>query len=243
MKKNGFSLAEVLITMAIIAISAAMLTPAYINLKPDRYKYKVLNCYKALNEITEDLLGNSDLYFQSPAPEDNENFPENYYISINNGVQIVNPETEFGCLGLACTQRTALPEEHPLYHSNQVRFSNVWKYPNLLVESMQLDSMELCNNPGDYAAGISSNQIKWRITINRFDTNQYSSKTTYNVVVDMNRDEGPNRFYGQNGEKHPDRFKFIVDTSGDITGGDPLTQQYLRNMTNIRKESDYEAIQ
>ncbi len=247
MKKSGFSLAEVLITMAIIAISASMLIPAYINLKPDRYKFKVLNCYKALNEVTEDLISNRDLYFQSPTPE---TIPANYSIHIDpsnpNSPEIVNPDTVYGCLGLACMQKpNTCNSNHPLYGFCNSRYQRPAKYPNLLIDFLQLEEKSycsgFCNSTQNSASGISSNRIKW--IINSPNATSPISEVTYRVIVDMNRDDTPNKYYGQNGEKHPDRFVFIVNSGGDIVGGDDLTKQYLRNMTNIRKEDDYNAAQ
>lgn len=248
MKKSGFSLAEVLITMAVIAISASMLIPAYINLKPDKYKFKVLNCYKALNEVTEDLLGNSDLYYQSPAPE---TLPDDYYIHINpsdpNSPEIVNPNKVYNCQGLACMQmpNTCEPDNHPLHEFCDNHYRRPAKYPNLLVDFLQLEEKHhcngFCNSAQNSASGISSNRIKWII----YSPNASSpiSQVAYRVTVDMNRDDSPNCSYNSSNCKHPDRFVFMVDSGGDITGFDELTKQYLRNMTNIRKESDYEAVQ
>lgn len=62
MKKRGFTLAEVLVTIAIIAVAAATLAPIYLKAKPDQYKFKVIRCYNMINDANERLLDNPYLY-------------------------------------------------------------------------------------------------------------------------------------------------------------------------------------
>ena len=62
MKKHGFTLAEILITLGIIAIAAASLAPIYLKAKPDKYKFKLINCYNKLNDATERLVTNPYIY-------------------------------------------------------------------------------------------------------------------------------------------------------------------------------------
>lgn len=243
MRKSGFSLAEVLITTAIVAISAAMLIPTYMNVKPDRYKLKVLNCYKALNKVTEDLISNPDLYFRTPIPED---VSDDWYTANNiyvNNTNILNPNTEWGCNGLACTQQTNLPNGHPFLDNNFTNsdYSDVCKYPNLLLQAMELSNIEKCSSSNRTASGISSNRISWEITPEGNNENQYWSGRTYRVMVDVDSKNNVNHSYDDS-HTHPDQFVFRVDTGGDITGVDALTQQYLRNMTNIRKQDDIDAM-
>jgi len=243
MRKSGFSLAEVLITMAIIAISASLLVPTYMNVKPDKYKLKVLNCYKALNKVTEDLISNPDLYFRTPIPEDaSDDWYIAYNIYVNNN--ILNPNTEWGCNGLGCTQQTRLPNGHSFLDNNfsNSDYSDVCKYPNLLLQAMEMDNVHKCNSSDRTARGISSNRISWEITPVGNNTNPYWSQRTYTVRVDVDSKNNYNHSYDST-HTHPDQFVFTVDTGGDITGVDPLTQQYLRNMTNIEKQVDYSAVQ
>ena len=62
MKKRGFTLAEVLVTIAIIAVAAATLAPIYLKAKPDQYKFKVIRCYNMINDANGRLLDNPYLY-------------------------------------------------------------------------------------------------------------------------------------------------------------------------------------
>ncbi len=65
MIKKGFTLQETLITLAVIGIVAALTIPAIVKLKPSDIKTKYLKAYNTLTNVTEDLLGDSSLYWQT----------------------------------------------------------------------------------------------------------------------------------------------------------------------------------
>ena len=71
--KKGFTLAELLITMGIIGVIAAILAPAIGNLMPDSNKGKVLKVYNALTkeDITHGLkiVGTGTIDFDGNAGE------------------------------------------------------------------------------------------------------------------------------------------------------------------------------
>ena len=62
MKKKGFTLAELLITMGIIGIVAAIIAPSLANLKPDSDKAKVLKVYNTISKLNEEMLNDPSLY-------------------------------------------------------------------------------------------------------------------------------------------------------------------------------------
>ena len=66
MKKHGFTLAELIITLSIIGIAAALLVPALSNLVPDKNKIEVIK-YKALIENTINEMLN-DPQLNNPVP-------------------------------------------------------------------------------------------------------------------------------------------------------------------------------
>ena len=62
MKKFGFTMAEVLISMTIIGLVAALTAPTLINLMPNKDKVQTIKYQKMISEINADLLNNRTLY-------------------------------------------------------------------------------------------------------------------------------------------------------------------------------------
>lgn len=118
MKKHGFSLAELLVALGIIAVGASIMMPIFLNARPDRYKFRVINCYNMASEATDALLSNPEIYYRDP------NDPNDT------------------CTGLACTiinssADIALPANTPA----------ACKYPLLMKELLRLgDSSTTCTN-------------------------------------------------------------------------------------------------
>lgn len=64
MRKNGFTLAEVLITLGIIGVASALLTPIVSNAIPDKNKTKVINLYQIIASNTDAFLNNNSIYYK-----------------------------------------------------------------------------------------------------------------------------------------------------------------------------------
>lgn len=69
MKKLGFTMAELLVTLAIVAIAAAITAPIIDNIIPDKNKAKVLKVYKTLSEINNEILNDPSLYMSDGSCE------------------------------------------------------------------------------------------------------------------------------------------------------------------------------
>ena len=99
MKKNGFTLAELMVTIGIIGIVAAITIPLMSNIMPNKEKLMVLKYYTTLNNITKELLDDPALY-----PGDSD---------IN------------ACLGFNCTGKT-LVEVNGYYASGSSKFASLF---------------------------------------------------------------------------------------------------------------------
>jgi len=62
MKKSGFTLVEVLLSLAIIGVIAAVAASSLVSLRPDRYKMRVIKCKNILERVNEELLENPSIY-------------------------------------------------------------------------------------------------------------------------------------------------------------------------------------
>ena len=61
--KRGFTLTEVLVTLGVIGVIAAIMAPMVSNLIPDKNKGMVIKYYKIITDTNTDLLGNISLYY------------------------------------------------------------------------------------------------------------------------------------------------------------------------------------
>ncbi len=91
MKKSGFTMAELIISLTIIGVAAALVLPQITNMAPDKYKVRVLNAYNDLYAATENLLNvNRMLYIEK----------DDSGIEVNGEIY---PDGIPDCVGLQCT--------------------------------------------------------------------------------------------------------------------------------------------
>ena len=113
MKKRGFTLSEIIITLGIIGVVAAITTPMLTGLMPDKNKVQVLKVHKTISDITKDLLKDPSLY---------RNVKCNSFDANN----------EVICYGLAYAE---MPIVEPY---DNVKYTSYGKYPMLLSSRMEL---------------------------------------------------------------------------------------------------------
>ena len=228
MKKRGFTLAEILITLGIIAVASAILAPAIMNMRPDRYKFKVLECYKVINDATEAMLSNPEIYYRKPI---DSNTPTNAFLA--NGT--LNPNTQYGCNGLRCNEKPTLSQ------FNDNKYSGVCKYPNLIADFLKLENITYCNNSSTscIATGHRADNTDWTIS---FVSPQAGGRWRIDVDVDLSANSSNCTYQNTDNNKclSPDTFSFTINSNGDISGLDQLTRVYLSNMANTDKSADFE---
>ena len=83
MKKQGFSLSEVIVALGIVGVVAAISMPLVSGIIPDKNKIAVLKYYRMISGINEQLL-NTPAYYWKPSGKN--------------------------CVGFGCTQKVLIPE-------------------------------------------------------------------------------------------------------------------------------------
>lgn len=72
MKKNGFTLVEVLLALAIVGVVAAVTAPVLVGLMPDKRKVEVLKLRKVVLDINQELMTDRSLYMEGFGRNGNE---------------------------------------------------------------------------------------------------------------------------------------------------------------------------
>ncbi len=216
MKKFGFTLSEIIITLGIIGIVAAITAPMIDGIMPDKNKAMVLKYYKIINDITTELLNNPAIYRNVNC--DNTGGPE--------GI----------CRGLGFTNRPLVAP----YKDNE-KYSGINKYGYLLASKLEL-AVDAHESDGQVVF-TTTDGLEWFVKNfaggNIIYTDDFG--LDYRIIIDVNEAEAPNSIYSNNmASKTPDRFSFDVSYNGKVTGYDPLTKAYLENPYKLNdKKKDY----
>lgn len=229
MKKNGFTLAEILITLSIIGIAAAIAAPSITRAIPDKYKPKVLKTYQTISNITSDLLANDNLYFKKDIDPTNPPADSDYN---TNGT--FKTTSAYGCKGLNCTEK---PRSGSGYNTDD--YKGICKYPNLVAAALSVGTPTKCTDSSKFSNFKTSDGTTMKIE---------AAGTTvaggYLVEIDIDQStNGKDCVYNKTSCKNPDKYRFHVDSDGNITADstDHLTEVYLEHMTRVDKKADFDA--
>ena len=110
MFKRGFTLQELLITIGVIGIVAAICAPAVVNIVPDKTKTIYMKAYTTLSNLTNEILNDSTLYYTTYDASGNPN-----------------------CEGMRCS-------DNPFgaFYNSQDYYVGATKYPAILASKMNL---------------------------------------------------------------------------------------------------------
>ena len=217
MKKFGFTLAEVLITMGIVGIVAAIALPSLNKAIPDSNKAKVLKAYNTITNINQKLLNDPRLYPGSADCNVRER-------------------------GISCN---ALPIEwidlvRERYHNDALTgvisnnaFIRMRKYINLFAMNLEVPNVPVNRNL--FANSVNSGHfmtedgLLWTVWCDH----AINPPVGYRITIDTNArstddNPDPNSPF-DNDHQNPDQFQFWVDQFGRVSANDPMTWAYLQN--------------
>ena len=222
MKKLGFTLTEILITMSIVGIVAAISLPALNRAIPDSNKAKVLKAYNTITNINQKLLNDPRLY---PGEADCD-------VHVNG----------FRCVGVPIEWRNLVTER---YHNNALdgaitnnAFRNMRKYINLFAMNLEISnipiSRNLFANSTNAANFFTEDGLQWF-----FLTEPHLGATiSYTITIDTKTTDDDCTYDTCTSPEKADRFRFLVDQFGQVTGDDPLTKAYLANPNKLNSKTE-----
>ena len=217
MKKQGFTLAEFLMTLGIIGVIVAFLAPAINSAMPDGNKTLYLKTYDTLSETIKSLVSNSQIYTVC----DNEN-------NVN------------------CSANPLLNVQRPIMSplNQDARYQGQAKLCNLLALSFGVttDNTSCAAGAYNYADNtfknnlsyITKNGMQWKVVQQVYSIADGNAQYQTDIYVDVNGNKGNNCLYSNDCQK-PDIFKFMVAASGEVVPADPMGRKYLETRNSLLK--------
>lgn len=229
--KKAFTLAEVLITIAIIGIVSAITLPVINNLMPDKNKTLYLKTYDTISNTIKELAANSKLYPICKDPDQEDS--------------------------IFCQAHPLFNTMNPLVapFKDNPKYSSFGKLCNLLAFSLGVDEDEVsCQNGADiYVFDLASvdqkfndkksfttsNGMQWWVHQDVLIGNLATPAAAFeaNIYVDINGDSEPNCIYNEDSCTSPDRFMFMVAANGSVYPADPMGKKYIETRNSLTKRS------
>ena len=231
MYKKGFTLAEVLITVGLIGVLAVIALPAIFGNKPNELKTKYLKCYNTLVTLTDDILGNSELYYK-----DYQRNQAGEILLTNGAPTDLCPNG-----GLSCISSNRIQNQDQVRYGLLVQgYQTIDKFPRIFASHLDVQQ-----NPGMTCAATASGR-RCSFTTTDGTAWQFDSALNNNLlttVVTIDLDPSVNNAMGNNtfaqNQNNPDQFTFRIDNDGQVTATDELGQEFLKNqngMHNFKEE-------
>ena len=219
MKKLGYTLAELLITLGIIGGISALIIPAIVSSMPDENKTMYLKTYDTLSETIQALASNSQIY---PVCDENNNINCVEHPLLNSHLPLVSPLKD------------------------DARYSNKVKLCNLLALGFGVSTGNTACSTSTYNYADSTfrnslsftttNGMQWRVVPQEYDVSNNRANFQTDIYVDINGNKGDNCMYSNNCKK-PDRFKFMVAANGEVVPADPMGRRYIATRKSLLKKN------
>lgn len=214
MKKKGYTLAEALVSMAIVGVLAALLLPLTNKFRPDSNKITYLKTYDSLVQILQEAASNTELY-----PLMRNVF--NGTISYTNAPFYNTAQVNIG--------------------DNYVSGRGNSKLCTILAYSFGQENNAVCNGIRQYTDANFANNISFT-TNQGVQFSIFSNISNVlggfafdtRIAIDVNGEDTPNCMYAAGSCDRPDRFLFYVSANGHLEPADQMGQAYLRTRANSR---------
>ena len=217
MKKFGFTLAELLVAIGIIAIIAAATAPMLDRIVPDKNKAKVLKVYKTVSDINADLLSDPSLYMM-----DNNAEP---------------------CVGIECTDLPTNPQYSDAHYSGTSKYCYLLADKlNLATDINEIPPRNAMGLANSRVTFDTTDGLHWEVFCSAIRQRRPIVRNVPNSCGFTIRTNDENECqYGTCNSDNYNTFGFDIKNSGRLEGGDGLTRAYLANPTKLNdKKADLE---
>ena len=219
MKKQGYTLAEVLITQGIIGILAAIMIPLANKFRPDTTNVAYLTTYDSLVTALNGIVNNENIY---PTVSGGRNYSQKPLLNTS-ATEIDGTQIAAGANKLCRILNETLRSE-----ANNIDF----KINNACSDNyIDANFNATTDFSRDFTAKNGTQFKVGRVFHTYYETDIY---------IDINGYEGNNCIYDAETCPNPDRFKFFVGANGKIVPADPMGKHYLETRTNLKVQKDVE---
>ena len=219
MKRNGFTLSELIVAIGIIGILAAITVPMLDNILPDQNKIKVLKYYKVIQEISQELVNDKSLYYSND------------------------------CIVLMCTQRPLNPEFNDQSFEGENKFANLFfeKMESTGDRIDELgDFVFKLADGSEWSIGLATYNFATNVwSWNQNNLNAFQIRIDIIGPEGANMDYGTYTMFTDSERelrRNTDQFYFAVNESGMVYPADELTRAYLLNPNKLNdKKRDFDC--
>lgn len=209
--KNGFTMAEMIITTCIVGIMSMILVPVLQTVFPNQEKMMFKKAYYATDKIVSELKHDDDLYPESDNPDSLKRpyFANTEKITYNG--KEYSGDTKFCELFLTKLNLNG--------KGNGCSSGYSFEY----------------HTPATKYTAETVDGVQWIIPVNAFSYGSYDS-----IYVDVNGDKGPNCIYSLATKYKclkPDRFRMQIYYNGKLVPNDTKAIEYIKTF-NISDEKD-----
>lgn len=209
MKKQGHTLAEVLISIGVIGVLAALMLPMVNKYKPDEIKVKYIKTHDALMTAVRDLASNDAVYPAINIINSNDLVEYSAYPFLNTSDAILFGAKQrlIGGKGKLC--RALGVTLNSISGNCDVDDTN---YVSSYTEAAFSPTFTLAN-------GI---EFMVTTTMTNIDDDTTEAEYQTDIYIDVTGSKGDNCMWNKDSCTRPDRFKFIVGADGTFIIADPL---------------------
>ncbi len=225
-KVRAFTLAELLITLAVCALLATLLLPAIAHLRPDKKKIMFKKAYSTAERIVYELVNDDD-----------------YYPTTGEVVGLANADVIANYLGYSYGGATTALQKSKFCSLFARKVNTIGELVRNSDGIIDVCSENPSNNVKHEPAGngtytkptfVTTDGISWYIPYTDFPSTTTTSEggtstTPYDarIAVDVNGEDGPNCWHDQTDCSKPDIFYIHVMGDGKMYVKGELERKYL----------------
>lgn len=223
--KNAFTLAEVIVTLTVLGILAAIMLPTVSQARPNKQKILFKKAYHTAERMVYELVNDEDIYPTGGVHYGLDNVSEVQYNLVNYGSNDTGDAAEVAQKSKFCklfARKVNTISDNVNCTGNNSAFQTT-------PQSEEEDVLQ--NNP----SFITTDGIAWYMPYSDFKgADAEHPIATEQIYVDVNNSKVPNCQYNAETCPNPDRFTINIQTDGKMFVDGIKEKEYLMSNDSLR---------